>query len=349
VHYDVLGDRSFEVRDPAGYQMADPPVSTESAVTPDRDPFVRARNNPLLTAQRWPQPVNAVLNPGAALVDGVTVLLCRVEDRRGISQLVVARSADGMSNWVIDPTPLLSPSSGHPQEAWGVEDPRITRVDELDCWVIAYTAFGPLGPALALATTRDFASVQRLGVVRAPDDKNGALLPRRVDGDFILFHRPVSVIGGQPGVWLSRSTDLRGWAAPEPVFGSRPGGWWDSAGVGIGPPPIETPEGWLVIYYGVRETVAGALCRVGLLLLDLDHPTVVRSRSPEWVLGPTEPYELTGNVPGVVFPSGLTHQPDTDELRLYYGAANTSIAMATAQLTDVLAHLLADHTNQTPR
>ena len=152
------------------------------------------------------------------------------------------------------------------------------------------------------------------------------------------------MIGGRPGVWLSRSTDLRGWAAPEPVFGPRPGGWWDSARVGIGPPPIETPEGWLVIYHGVRDTVAGALYRVGLLLLDLDNPTVVRTRTPEWVLGPTEPYELTGNVPGVVFPCGLTHHPDTDELRLYYGAANTCIAMATARLADVLAHLLADHT-----
>jgi predicted GH43/DUF377 family glycosyl hydrolase len=146
-------------------------------------------------------------------------------------------------------------------------------------------------------------------------------------------------------VWLSRSTDLRGWAAPEPVFRPRPG-WWDSARVGIGPPPIETPEGWLVIYHGVRDTVAGALYRVGLLLLDLDHPTVVRARAAEWVLGPTEPYELTGTVPGVVFPCGLTHHPDTDELRLYYGAANTCIAMATARLTNVLTQFLADHTNQ---
>jgi predicted GH43/DUF377 family glycosyl hydrolase len=206
--------------------------------------FLRAVGNPLLTARRWPDPVNAVLNPGAALVGGVTVLLCRVEDRRGISELTVARSADGVSNWVADRTPLLSPSAGHPQEAWGMEDPRITRVDELDRWVIAYTAHGPQGPAVALATTRDFTSVQRLGVVRAPEDKNAALLPRRVGGDFILFHRPVSVLGGRPGVWLSRSTDLHGWAAPEPVFGPRPG-WWDSARVGIGPPPIETPEGWL--------------------------------------------------------------------------------------------------------
>jgi predicted GH43/DUF377 family glycosyl hydrolase len=338
---DVCGGRS-PLR---ASRVADPLlVITPSAVTPggDGELFLRARGNPLLTAQRWPDPVNAVLNPGAALVDGVTVLLCRVEDRRGISRLTVARSADGVSNWVVDPAPLLSPSTDHPQEAWGVEDPRITRVDELDCWVIAYTAYGPQGPAVALATTRDFTSVYRLGVVCPPEDKNAALLPRRVGGDFILFHRPVSPIGGRPGVWLSRSTDLRSWAAPEPVFGPRPGGWWDSARVGIGPPPIETPEGWLVIYHGVRDTVAGALYRVGLVLLDLDHPTVVRARTPEWVLGPTEQYERTGNVPGVVFPCGLTHRPDTGELRLYYGAANTCIAMATARLDDVLTQLLAD-------
>jgi predicted GH43/DUF377 family glycosyl hydrolase len=318
-------------------------ISSAVASGGDGDLFVRARGNPVLTAQRWPGPVNAVLNPAATMVDGVTVLLCRVEDRRGISQLTVARSADGVTNWVIDSAPLLSPSAGHPQEAWGVEDPRITRVDELGCWVIAYTAFGPRGPAVALASTRDFTSVQRLGVVRAPEDSNGALLPRRVGGDFILFHRPVSVIGGRPGVWLSRSADLRGWAVPEPVFGPRPG-WWVSARVGIGPPPIETPEGWLVIYHGVRDTTAGALYRVGLLLLDLGNPTVVRARAAEWVLGPSEPYELTGNVPGVVFPVGLTHQSDTGELRLYYGAANTCVAMATARLTAVLTHLLTQPT-----
>ena len=151
------------------------------------------------------------------------------------------------------------------------------------------------------------------------------------------------MIGGHPGVWLSRSTDVRGWNAPEPVFGARPDGW-DSASVGIGPPPIETPEGWLVIYHGVQDTTAGALYRVGLLLLDLDNPTVVRARAAEWVLGPSEPYELTGNVPGVVFPVGLTYQPDTGELRLYYGAANTCIAMATARLTAVLTHLLTQPT-----
>lgn len=132
--------------------------------------------------------------------------------------------------------------------------------------------------------------------------------------------------------------------SPEPVFGPRPAAWWDSAGVGVGPPPIETSQGWLVTYHGVRDTVAGALYRVGLLLLDMDNPALVRARTPEWAFGPTEPYEQIGNVAGVVFPCGLTHHPDTDELRLYYGAANTCIAMATTRLADVVARLLADHT-----
>jgi len=266
------------------------------------------------------------------------VLVCRVEDRRGISHLTVARSIDGVANWVVDAAPLLVPSPGHPEEAWGVEDPRVTRVDELDCWVISYTAFGPQGTAVALATTRDFVSVERLGVVCPPEDKDAALLPSRVGGDFILFHRPVSTIGGRPAVWLSRSRDLHGWGYPEPVFGTRPGGWWDSARVGIGPPPIETPDGWLLIYHGVRDTVAGALYRAGLVLLDLNNPAVVLARSAEWVLGPTERYELTGQVPGVVFPCGLT-QTKTGELRLYYGAAQTGIAMATARLDAILTFM----------
>ncbi len=98
-----------------------------------------------------------------------------------------------------------------------------------------------------------------------------------------------------------------------------------------------------MIYHGVRDTTAGALCRVGLLLLDLTNPTVVRARSPEWVLGPTAPYELR-NVPGVVFPCALIHHGDTDELRLYYGAANTCIALASARLTAVLTRLLTQPT-----
>lgn len=304
--------------------------------------FRRHPGNPLLTPARWPYMINAVMNAGAAQLEDETILLCRVEDRRGFSHLTVARSKDGYANWVVDAEPLLDAGPGLRHESWGVEDPRLTWVEELGVWVIAYTSFGPGGPGLSLATTKDFRTVERLGMVRAPEDKNGALLSRRVNGEWILFHRPVTSHNHRADIWLSRSKDLRSWSAPEPVMSAREGGWWDSARIGIGPPPIETADGWLLIYHGVRQTVAGALYRAGLALLDLDDPSKVVRRCGEWVLGPSESYEQTGDVPGVVFPCGLIHDPATDELRLYYGAADTVVAMATASMSDVLA-FLRDH------
>lgn len=297
--------------------------------------FRRAVGNPLLTADDWPYPVNAVFNPAAAHDGEQTILVCRVEDFQGHSHLSVARSEDGLSGWVIESEPLIHPSHDHPAEAWGVEDPRVTWVEELGLWVIAYTAYGPTGPAVALATTADFRTVERIGVVCPPEDKNAALLPRRIDGHYVLFHRPRTVVGNHADIWMSRSADLTSWLAPEPVFRAR-AGMWDSARIGMGPPPIETEHGWVVAYHGVRDTVAGQLYRVGLALLDLEDPRIVIRRSREWVLGPVTPYELQGDVPGVVFPCGWVHDPFTETLRLYYGAADTVIAMAETSISDVL-------------
>ena len=302
--------------------------------------FTRYTGNPILSPERWPYTINAVMNAGAAEVNGTTLLLCRVEDRRGLSHLTVARSNDGFSNWVVDPEPLLAPTPGVTAEAWGLEDPRLTWSAELQAWAIAYTSFGPGGPSLSLATTTDFRQVTRYGVVRPPEDKNGALLPRQVDGQYILFHRPVTATTHRADVWLSRSADLHSWSPPEPVIAAREGGWWDCARIGIGPPPLETPEGWLLIYHGVRQTVAGGLYRAGLALLDLDNPARVIRRCGEWVLGPSERYELMGDVPGVVFPCGLIHDVEEDRLRLYYGAADTCIGLATASYSQVLDYVL---------
>lgn len=121
----------------------------------------------------------------------------------------------------------------------------------------------------------------------------------------------------------------------------RAGAWWDSLRIGLGPPPLRTEHGWLVVYHGVKDTVAGELYRVGLALLDLDEPTHVLRRLPSWVLAPHAAYERTGDVPNVVFPCGLLHDPASDEVRLYYGAADSSTCLATARLEDLLDALLA--------
>lgn len=303
--------------------------------------FLRCERNPILSAGDWPYPVNAVFNPGATIMDGETVLLCRVEDKRGVSHLTVARSTDGVSGWRIDSRPLICGEGERAAEQWGVEDPRITRVDELGGWVIAYTAYGPEGPCVALSITQDFRTAEFIGVVMPPEDKNASLLPRHVNGKFVLFHRPHSHHSGRADVWLSRSEDLRSWAAPEPVFGSRPGPRWDSLRVGMGPPPIETEHGWLGVYHGVKEMVGGPVYRMGLVLLDLADPAKVLRRSSEWVLAPEATYERTGDVPNVIFPTGLVHDSAGNQLRVYYGAADSVIGMAYAQLPDVMDVLLA--------
>ena len=306
-----------------------------------RELFERHPGNPILTAADWPYPVNAVFNPAAVASDGETVLLARVEDRRGISHLTVARSANGRDGWTVDPEPLLAPN-GETSEQWGFEDARVVWVDELGRWVISCTAYGPAGPAVFLATTEHFRAVERVGIVRQPEDKNAALLPHRVNGRWVLLHRPKTQYGGARGeILLSRSDDLISWSAPEQVMQPRAGAWWDSLRIGIGPPPLWTEHGWLLIYHGVKETVGGEIYRVGLALLDLNEPTRVLRRLPNWIFAPLAPYERTGDVPNVVFPCGLVHDSGSDEVRLYYGAADSSICLATAPLHDLLDTVLA--------
>lgn len=314
-------------------------MDQRSAGGPVSELFERSHVNPILTPASWPYPVNAVFNPGAAAVDGETVLLCRVEDRRGISHLTVARSADGLTGWQVDPTPLIAADPEDPVTRWGVEDPRITRVDELGAWLVAYTAYGPEGPCVAMALTDDFRKVQPLGVAMPPEDKNACLLPRRVGGRFALLHRPSSPMTGRADVWVSYSADLKSWTRHAPVLQVREGAWWDSARIGIGPPPMETRHGWLCVYHGVKEMVGGPVYRLGLALLDLEVPARVLARSDDWVLAPAAEYERCGDAPNVVFPCGLLYDPATDGLRLYYGAADTVVAVATATLSDVLEQM----------
>jgi predicted GH43/DUF377 family glycosyl hydrolase len=301
--------------------------------------FHRHKLNPILSAAHWPYPVNTVFNPGATLLpDGTTLLLCRVEDRSGLSHLCAARSANGVDDWKIDPRPTLPADPEHfPEELWGIEDPRITYVPELSQYAVVYTAYTREGAGVALALTEDFHHFERYGLIMQPEDKDAALLPHRIGGNWALIHRPVSAPGAH--MWLSYSSNLRHWGSHKLVLESRLGGWWDANRIGLSPPPIETPQGWLVIYHGVRQNAAGAIYRLGLALFDLNTPERCLKRSDEWIFGPEEPYEQRGDVDHVIFPCGYTIAPDGDTLHLYYGAADTSIALATGSVRALLAWL----------
>lgn len=299
--------------------------------------FHRSDKNPLISTRDLPYQANAVFNAGAADLGDEVVLLLRVESTSGRSHLTVARSKDGLTRWKVADRALLHPAQGFPYETFGCEDCRVTWMEDLKAWGLAYTAYSEHGPGVAVALTRDFETVERIGLAFPPDDKDAALFPRRFDGLYAMLHRP-AVGGGS--IWIGYSPDLVYWGRPQVVVPVRGGPWWDGVRVGTGPPPVETEAGWLVIYHGVKEVARQPVYRFGAVLLNLKEPHRMIARARRWMLTPREPYEQTGDAPNVVFPSGGFVRGD--ELWVYYGAADSSICLAKAHLADILEVVLAE-------
>jgi predicted GH43/DUF377 family glycosyl hydrolase len=301
--------------------------------------FKRYADNPILSVNEWPYGANSVFNAAAARVDSKTVLLVRVEDFRGLSHFTVARSTDGVTNWDIDPSPTLLPDpQRHTEELWGIEDARITRLEQLQKWAVCYTAYSKGGPLVSIATTTDFQSFERLGPAMPPEDKDASLFPVRFNGLWAMLHRPVPKspeLGAH--VWISFSPDLKHWGSHQEVIHAREGGWWDARKIGLCAPPLETEEGWLILYHGVRTTASGSIYRLGLALLDLGDPTRLIHRTDEWIFGPKARYERDGDVDDVVFPCGWTLEDGT--VYMYYGAADSCIALATAKLDELVMYV----------
>ena len=211
----------------------------------------------------------------------------------------VARSANGVDGWTIDPEPLLAPADGVESEQWGFEDARVVFVPELDRWVITCTAYGPAGPAVYLATTEDFRSVERHGIVRQPEDKNAALLPERIDGKWVLFHRPRTEYG--PLTRRDPALSVRG-----PRQLERAGAGAAAAGgrlVGLAPdrhrPAAAANRARLAADLPRRQGDASPAASTGSASRSRTSTSRrgVLHRLPEWILGPSAPYEREGDVP----------------------------------------------------
>jgi beta-1,4-mannooligosaccharide/beta-1,4-mannosyl-N-acetylglucosamine phosphorylase len=299
--------------------------------------FTRYKDNPILTARQWPYPVNSVMNPAAIKLNAETLLLVRCEDLRGFSHLTVARSEDGFTKWKIDNRPTMQADVSSREERWGLEDPRIIWLEEQKQFAITYVSFSEGGPTVSLAITKNFKTFARLGAMLPPEDKDACLFPRRFRGRFALIHRPI--VRGEAHMWISFSPDLKHWGDHRILIRTR-AGYWDCLRVGLACPPLETEHGWLLFYHGARGTAAGSVYRLGIALLDLHEPWRVLRRSDEWILGPSEFYERVGDVGDVVFPTGITVTKETDSLNIYYGAADCTVAVATAKLSKVLDYIL---------
>ncbi|XOB42050.1 MAG: glycosidase [Candidatus Nealsonbacteria bacterium] len=301
--------------------------------------FRRYEENPILTSENWPYGAASVFNPGAIKFNDEILLLVRVEDKQGYSHLTIAKSKDGKTNWRISHEPVLVAESDFGEAAFGLEDPRIVWVEERQEYIITCVSFfnEVVGepPGISLIATKDFSNFKRLGHQLIPPNKDASLFPKTIKGYYALINRPI--VNRRADIWVSFSKDLNFWGKDRMLISTRQRAW-DSHRVGLGPPPIETPEGWLIIYHGGRNTSSGTIYRVGLVLLDLESLEVIR-RSRDWVFGPKESYERVGDVDDVVFPCGAVVDEKTNELLVYYGAADSVVALAIANLDDVLEYL----------
>ncbi|MEI7911344.1 MAG: hypothetical protein WCK77_17055 [Verrucomicrobiota bacterium] len=190
-------------------------------------------------------------------------------------------------------------------------------------------------PVGMLGKTTDFKTYERIAIITAPRNRGASLFPEKINGLYWKFDRPGGGDGSGGAIWISSSPDLVNWGDFQPVLaaGYR---YWNTQKIGP-TPPIKTPDGWLEIIHGVFVPAGGSYYYVGAILLDLDEPWRVIGKTHSWILAPKTDYERAGNCDNTVFPCGALGDLDKDELRLYYGATDDKICLATGSIRELVA------------
>ncbi len=293
----------------------------------------RYARNPILTKRDVPYPVETVHNAAVARVGSRYVMVFRAHLRSGRSILGIADSDDGFA-FRVRPEPFLTPAAESPfteAEEYGVEDPRITPLG--DRYYLTYSAYSRHGVRIGLAATRDFEQVDRIALITPADTRNAVLFPATIGGRYVRLDRPHTHIT-RWSIWISYSPDLVHWGDSRRLVA--PADYhWDELKVGPGAPPFLTDAGWLHIFHGAFQTMAGAVYRLGVMLLDRDDPSRVLGVADDWILQPEDPWELTGYVPNVVFTCGAVPEPD-GTVKIYWGGADTVMCVGTARVADLI-------------
>jgi predicted GH43/DUF377 family glycosyl hydrolase len=306
---------------------------------PKRPVVQRFKKNPILTRDDVPYPVGTVHNAGVVKHNGRTIMLFRSHTRNGRSIIGKAESKDGFT-FTVAPEPFLVPATEGvfaDYEAFGVEDLRITPIDGE--YLLTYSAYSRHGVRTALARTKDFETVERVALITQADLRNVVIFPEKIDGRYVRLDRPHSEITPW-SIWISYSPDLIHWGdsrmliKPEPYH-------WDEMKIGPGAPPFRTDAGWLSIFHGVFQTMAGAVYRLGAALHDLDDPSKILGVADRWILQPEDPWEVTGYVPNVVFTCGAVPEPD-GTVKIYWGGADTVMCAGTARIDELVQLCLDD-------
>lgn len=295
--------------------------------------IVKYSKNPILTKEDVPFKVGSIFNPGAVKFQNKYLLMCRVEMPNGRSSLVKAISSDGYK-FVVDSKPTLTPEDHkefYQYVEWGIEDARITQIN--GTYYLTYTGYSKYMPLVFLAETKDFNTFKIHGPITEPSNKDCALFPEKIQNSYWRIDRPSAE--SRRDIWVSGSPDLLHWGSHkivmEPLSGT-----WENDKIGSSSTPIKTKDGWLVLYHGVRGFGISTLYKLGVVLLDLEKPWIVKGRTKEPILSPELDYERIGDVPNVVFSCGWIEEPD-GRIKIYYSGADTNICLAETSIDYLLS------------
>jgi len=301
------------------------------------DTVWRYDHNPLIPRNLVPK-ANSIFNSAVVPFEGAFAGVFRVDNRTRKPALHAGRSDDGLT-WQIDHEPIdfvcNDPEMGEFKSGY---DPRVCLIDDqyYVTWCNSYH-----GPTIGAAWTKDFRTFHQLENTFLPYNRNGVLFPRKINGNFAMLSRPSDKSHTQFGeIFYSESPDFCYWGKHRHVMKSQSG--WERTKIGAGPIPIETTEGWLMIYHGVLNSCNGFVYSMGAAILDIDQPWKVVARSRPYLLSPWEPYECVGDVPNVVFPCAALCDAATGRLAIYYGAADTCVCLAFAMIDELLDFVKAN-------
>jgi len=298
----------------------------------------RSARNPVIPRDLLPMS-NSIFNSAVVPFDGGFAGVLRVDDRRRRMRIHSGRSADGLA-WEIDPEPIRF-ATGDPELAHFEHqyDPRVCWLD--DRYYVTWCN-GYHGPTIGVAYTHDFFEFHQLENAFLPYNRNGVLFPRKIGDKYAMLSRP-SDTGHTPfgDIFYSESPDMIHWGRHRHVMGPTRQWSWQATKIGAGPTPIETTEGWLLLYHGVLTSCNGFVYSMGAALLDLDEPWKVLHRTASYLLAPWETYECVGDTPNVVFPCAALVDAPSGRMAIYYGAADTVTCLAFARAGELLAALKA--------
>ena len=297
----------------------------------------RHSENPII--RRNPTPKTArVFNSSIIPYEDGFIGIFRADHRDAKAQLHVGKSKDGL-NWdITDEEIHWQDESGKSYQPFYAYDPRLVKIEEA-YYIIWCTDFG--GAALGIGKTEDFNTFIRMENPFIPYNRNGVLFPRRINGNYVLLSRPSDSGHTAFGdIFLSESPDLVYWGKHRRVMKSGGSGWWQGRKIGAGAVPIETTAGWLMFYHGVEDTCNGFVYSIGAAILDIDNPSMVLYRTKDYLLTPEKDYETVGFVPNVTFPCATLCDAETGRIAIYYGAADTYVAVAYAQIDELVKYVI---------